>query len=754
MRISKPRIMLVAMLLAVLIVMIPAAQAFAVSANAVEQDKPVYIKEIKMAEKTAESDDTENALTADGYTVIKDVDGNDLDVNQDADGTLAKNPVEVYIGYKTTTDRSEAITDIAVMNMKGGYDVHDYDLLMKSDFKKNIIPFADGFLAAVKEYRTNYNSSNEANKKRADFVREVLNKYTDDDCDEARLGELLLYDTKYEMGDDAYNKLPVEEQETHADILTIISQANGQSLLTIENALIRAADTNNNTWIDRLLQTTYDDLVDKTGLSPTEAQKELDKLYGDDAEIMADMLSEFIEYLGGYDNAKNTVGLYNKDAVNTAVEAYEDLTGEEDADTKASIEKEYYDAAEQMKDVVASTELLIIYNLLSEAKYGDKTLLEFFMDAEKTAKNDKTVLYPMVASLTAGQRAGLKFVSLKDLISIAAADPENIKMSYTDEMKTVSVYAGVDRGIFQEGGVGITSDTIGSQAAEMPAEDPESTYNTMYYSAVSSGICLIDTALMLGTTATILTNYANALNSMGSTLSASFPDGSFRASAVSKRLAYADPLVCVIGDETFMGSWIDEAKKMYHVEYNAIPRRMVTEKDVTGYNAKGEKIVLKNRPAYYKAVTVNKRNKQASTYSAIGDVGDLNGTTGNQWLALYYAKNEGEQPILADSLQAVLESSEIPEGYTTGIHAFGTTAAENLNNTRYVRNDKAPEIYIYYKTEDADAAGAKGSSLTMGYFAIAAAVGLLIGVGVAVICITASRKKKKESVEAEKTESE
>ena len=753
MRISKPKIMRVAMLLAVLTAMIPATQTFAVSANAAEQNEPVYIKEIRLAEKSAEYNDTDNPLTADGYTVIKDADGNDLDVNQnaDSDSTPAKDHAEVYIGYKTTTDRSEAITDIAVMNMKGGYDVHAYDLLMESDFKKNIIPFADRFLDAVKEYRTNYNSSNEANKKRADFVREVLNKYTDDDCDEARLGELLLYDTKYEMGDDAYNKLPVEEQETHADILTIISQANGQSLLTIENALIRAADTNNNTWIDRLLQTTYDDLVDKTGLSPAEAQKELDKLYSDDAEIMADMLGEFIEYLGGYDNAKNTVGSYSKDAVGAAVEAYEDMTGEEDADTKASIEKAYYDAAEQMKDVVASTELLIIYNLLSEAKYGDKTLLEFFMDAEKTAKDDKTVLYPVVASLTAGQRAGLEFVSLKDLISIAAADPENIKMSYTDEMKTVSVYAGVDRDIFQEGGVGVTSDTIRSQAAELPVEDPASTYNSMYYCVASSGICLIDTALMLGTTATILTNYANALNSMGTALSASFPDSSFRASAVSKRLAYADPLICVIGDETFMGSWIDEAKKMYHVEYNAIPRYMVAEKDIIGYNAKGEKIVLKNQPAYYKAATVNNRKDQEPTSPAIGD---LNGSTGKQWLALYYAKNEGEQPILADSLQAVLNSSEIPEGYTAGIHAFKTTAAENLNNTLYVRNDKAPEIYIYYKTEDADAAGAKGSSLTMGYFAIAAAVGLLIGVGVAVICITASRKKKKESVEAEKTESE
>ena len=112
--------------------------------------------------------------------------------------------------------------------------------------------------------------------------------------------------------------------------------------------------------------------------------------------------------------------------------------------------------------------------------------------------------------------------------------------------------------------------------------------------------------------------------------------------------------------------------------------------------------------------------------------------------------DDTENALTADGYTVIKDA----EGYTTGIHAFKTTAAENLNNTRYVQDDKAPEIYIYYKTEDADAMGAKGSSLTMGYLAIAAAVGLLIGVGVAVICITATRKKKKESIEEEKTESE
>ena len=41
---------------------------------------------------------------------------------------------------------------------------------------------------------------------------------------------------------------------------------------------------------------------------------------------------------------------------------------------------------------------------------------------------------------------------------------------------------------------------------------------------------------------------------------------------------------------------------------------------------------------------------------------------------------------------AVVKSSEVPAGYSTGFHMFGTAAAENLNNTLYVWNISAPKI--------------------------------------------------------------
>ena len=108
----------------------PCAQAFAQAGSAL-----LYISEIRLAE----SDNASKAsaeLTQNGYTVLK-VDGKALDVNQNAhkDEDYSRGPKSVEIGYKTTTDRKEAITDIALMNMKGGNSTHDYDELMQTSFK-------------------------------------------------------------------------------------------------------------------------------------------------------------------------------------------------------------------------------------------------------------------------------------------------------------------------------------------------------------------------------------------------------------------------------------------------------------------------------------------------------------------------------------------------------------------------------------------------------------------------------------------
>ena len=137
-----------AVIAVIMVVMIP-LQVFA--------ETPDYISEVKVGMGKWNSDDdkkSDEALKAlDGYTVLSDDSGNPVDLNQSAEGGLgSKGEKVVYLGYKTTKNRDEAITDLALMNMKGGYDVAEYEALYDSYIKSQITPLADEFTDMIKEY--------------------------------------------------------------------------------------------------------------------------------------------------------------------------------------------------------------------------------------------------------------------------------------------------------------------------------------------------------------------------------------------------------------------------------------------------------------------------------------------------------------------------------------------------------------------------------------------------------------------------
>ena len=286
--------MLIALVLALTIAGTLPAQVFADSA-------PEYISEVKVYEGNCDN------ASAEGFTILCGEDGKPVDLNQGsgATGIGAKGNKKVFLGYKTTSDRKEAITDLAMMNMKGGYSVQEYTALMKDQMNKQIIPLIEGFLSAIEEYRENYNSANAANKERAQYIHDILNKMTDDDCGGAGLGDLLLNETVYEMAKpkfealsdkekettDLYDvniqvrdSLPASEKNKHADILTIIAQSNGRATLMMENLITRAADTDDSTWLDRFAGITFADLADNLGLPPTDASMKLARMYDDDAK--------------------------------------------------------------------------------------------------------------------------------------------------------------------------------------------------------------------------------------------------------------------------------------------------------------------------------------------------------------------------------------------------------------------------------------------------------------------------------------
>ena len=755
-----------------------------------------YVSEIRLGvDKKADK-----ALAAlDGYEILKGADGKPVDLNKDAGGgTGSKGDRVVYLGFKRTSDRSEAVTDLAVMNMNGGYKVEDYKALMEKQMKEQILPFVDGFMAAIEEYRENYTSSVPANQERAAYIHDMLNELTDDDCGGAGLGDLLLNETKYEMGDAAYNALSDADKKQHADIVTIVAQANGKATYIMANLLTRAADTAEDTWLERFASTTYEDMEDETGLSPSKARQQLARLYEDDAlKILEswDALREAL--LGAEQDAADVEAAEAPDdsVIDAKVQAVEDGYSDE----------KMIDAVEEILD--QTNERYDVYNkfcnfaasaYLSETEYEDGTLYDFFTQTYEDIEDDITVLYPLVAALSAGQKAGMEFISLREMILIAAIDGEGYKTVEGEMFSGGSIYDGVDREIFEPGAVALTSDAIRTEKA-LRTEDDTSDSPLHWYNYALMGLAGVSA---IGCAASYIYNLklinSRAFNECERLLETTFAKGdpkyvkklhdlrdlydtqmkynsaqfknidkeawvqeqfaaekqatvekleSFQAkNTVSKWLSVGFAVATVVITAVTLWLTFRDLKNYYKVDYTPIPRYIVDEKDITAYNARGEKIVIKNQEAYYKAVHCN-RTADADFYSVLGSIGDLNGDVGRQWLALYAERNRANAPILADSFK-VSDQEQIPAGYELGIHMFGSAAVENLNNPLYVWKSDAPKVFVYFKVDASAAnngAGATGSVFSGGMLALTGAAGLALGALAAALCMTAFRKRKEKA---------
>ena len=756
-----------------------------ISADATD-DK--YISEVKIG---VDENASKAAAALEGYEILKGADGKPVDLNNDAGGgTGSKGQRVVYLGFKRTSNRKEAVSDLAVMNMKGGYRTKDYQALMEKYMSEQILPFVEGFVSTLEEYRTNYTSSITANRERAEYIHGLLNKMIDDDCGGAPLGDLFLNQTKYEMGDTAYNALSDAEKNQHADIVTIIAQANGKATLLLENLLTRAADANEDTWIDRFVAVTYDDMIDETGFSPSKAKKELDRLYNDEAQSLLVLWEDLREQLLGADQDEVELDAMEDpdDAVLEAkVEAMESNPTNETAQEAA---EELVENTSIKLDMADKASNAIARDFLKSVEYEDGTLYDFFTREYEDIANDYTALYPMIAALTDGQKAGLEFISLRELILIGGTSAEGYQSIGAELFEGGSIYDGVDREIYEPGGVALTSDAIRTEMSLLQDDSVGSMFHWYTYAIMG-----LTAASLLGCAGTFIVNNVvngNMVRHYQHLLDTNFKDGTLPANVegadsiqqlvdtgVIEHPADTDlydilkkkdqeqntKLLETYKGKADIGNYVTvgfavatvilsivtivltfkDMKDHYKVDFTPAPHYIVDEKDITAYNAKGEKIVIKNQGAYYKAAKCN-RAENAEYYKVLGEVSDLNGDVGKQWLALYVERNEAKDPILADSFK-ITASEQIPAGYETGIHTFGSAAAENLNNPLYVWKSDAPKIYVYFKTDTSAAnngMGATGSNFTGETLAITGAAGLAVGVLITAVSMTVAAKRKKK----------
>ena len=392
-------------------------------------------------------------------------------IQGDSDLCAGKNstfddPVAAVMGIKRTNDAKNAITDLAVMNMTGGYSCPAYEKLLEKK-QAEIDEFINSYMPVIEEYRTNYaGGGSELGKKRAELACEILNRFYDGDPKEPyaaadtglKLGDLLLADTKQEGGG-----------KGSLDLQQLMLEASTPLLTVVEQMLALATDPGEETWLERLSLLSGNDLAKNLGkyvpeaegqnISASAAKNFLRQYYGDASRIIAAQWTDIHEEMVWYEKYCDDSGLWDEEG--ETEEAYQARLDAYFNALKQSDEAQYD------KDYNRFLTATIVYNLLYESPYkgewGD-TLGDFFNPYnEKDYGLDADNFLTFAAAMSPGQRVALDMVSLRSLLLIGGADGAGFEEAQPDldelfgtELE-MSVYTGVNRAIFR-GGVALTNE--------------------------------------------------------------------------------------------------------------------------------------------------------------------------------------------------------------------------------------------------------------------------------------------------------
>ena len=273
--------------------------------------KETYLKEVRIS-TASNADVAKKFLTDNGYKVV------DVDLNQKTGKEC------VYIGYKTTQNPDEAITDLAIMQMDGGYSFAEYEALLEQRAQE-IDDMLDSLEASIREARENYL----AGKLEATSAVQILNKFVEDDSG-MLLGDFLL-----------------GQEASREDLIKVFLQGNSDITSMIYNALAMACTlcVEDETWLTRL-----------SALDPYAEYDPL--LYSDAANYL------FESFVSVHDQLVEYVEKYKETVENL------DLDHLEEGVTSIDVIPE------------GSTTATALYVLLEEIRYnydGGKTLLDFFL---------------------------------------------------------------------------------------------------------------------------------------------------------------------------------------------------------------------------------------------------------------------------------------------------------------------------------------------------------------------------------------
>ena len=650
-----------------------------------------YLSDLKMAEANT-ADEAKKLLTDKGFTV--------LDKNLNPGGGKV-----VYLGYKKSKNVDDAITDVKVMNMNGGFNISDYETIFE-EAMNTYSSEVNNLRIAANEFAENY----KAGKKEAQLAYRQLNYYYVEN-DKG---------VKTYMGDYILN-FPTEND----DFADILLKGNTNILNNIKILLsMGVADDGN--LIERIKTAAADEAV-----------------YGKD------------KY---YDKAKELVGKIQQ--FKMLLSEAEDQIAEIEADPDMTAEEK---EVALVFPKYTATLLLSFDFILESIPYGDTNYSEYF---ETTTDVNYRVVYPFVEAMTEGQLAMATSGQLHSVLvynAVEMSDEElNAKLAETEEgLEPLSVYLGTDMNLLK-GAVAVTSDALREEAATGNNWFACFTGNQALDITISSlfgagGVAILGVSahylknLLSGPQMDLADEITLEFNKQAiadwqtkltqgqigqekfAEMTQQYVDSTNAINAqysVSTSAVVFSSLGVAVGIAMIAFSIYSIVKIVdkYNPKYTKIPSNMV------------DTVSTANGNRFINYTVVNSFYKDGDKTAE--KPGDTNAYGGNQWNAIYYTKSF-EAGKCMTSAGYFIDSADNFGKYTP-VAAFGTKNCFNLNS--FNRNDSTETIYVAFgnsnnkKSAETSVPTVIGSMFAYGAMAVSGVAGMGLG-----MCIMSLIKRKKES---------
>ena len=631
--------------------------------SAAGETQEIYIKSVKLAEaKTGE--EAKAILEEEGYIFVE---GN-LNAGTGEDG--------VWLGYQTTTNPSEAIYDMKLMNTKGGFTITSMKEAlasqesafaeMASDFEYLVEEFIDayeeGSVPALKAYKA------------LNFFR-VVNGETEL-VEENGLG--------YQI---------ISGNMDISRITEILMFCDPTIVDTIVKLLTMGIQLRNGNWLEKLSEKgPYDSEI----------------VYGDnEAELLrrAEQLLMIIEIYAGAYAAMDKSGLI-PDELDENFEAKYDgaveagkLTAEEAALKKADEGRYRY--------------YKIAFDELAKYSYGTEgeTLKDFFLSFADGGS--EKALYPLVSVLSDGEFSALSYGCFLEVVSGVNATVEGFDTydatydEVTKDVSSVYLYTGVDSVLLEDDTlIGFTDTATRHMATTGEMEFYENEKTSEYIWTTGKHVTMVLGSIGLAFIA--LPKLAIGVTMIAGAISATVA-GSIKSGVLAGMVKFCSVIsgattfwivvavVAVCALVSLIWSLIEKSDEdEVDWEKYPIPEYLYDVKDVTFSQSSNGGIVTESvkRPVF-------------ALYEAVTDVDDrlidLNVRSGDatQWIAMYVSydrQGDDAKPIKADGFLVRYGNGETPAGYTP-LARFGEVVACDLNG--WDDDDEVNGVYVFYKQDKA-----------------------------------------------------